>query len=68
MRCSVLVGSYVQLLDTRVPSLSFPKTSLRIFRTSFSVITSKKLLLFLLRIVQSTDARVDTALSMVSQK
>ena len=65
VRCSVLVGSYVQLLHTRVPSLLFFKTNIRIFRTSFSENTSKNLLLYLLKMVQHTDARVDTALSMV---
>ena len=65
VRCSVLVGSYVQLLHTRVPSLLFFKTNIRISRTSFSENTSKNLLLYLLKMVQHTDARVDTALSMV---
>ena len=46
LSCSDLVGSYVRLLHTRISSLSFFKTIIRIFRTSFSENTSKKLLLF----------------------
>ena len=46
VRCSALVGSYVQRLHTRVPSLSFFKTNLRISRTSFSENTLKKLYMF----------------------
>ena len=57
VKCSVLVGSYVQLLHTRVTSLSFSKTNIRIFRTSFSECTSKKLLLFLPMMAQHTDVK-----------
>ena len=50
MRCSVLVGSYAELLHTRVSSLSFFKTNIRIFRAFYYFC-------FLLGMVQHADAK-----------